>query len=134
MEVSVSILNILNDLEFTKQVYNLEASGVDSFHVDPMDGKFVTPNDLEEMYLAFSKLKNITMLPIEVHLMTKDLEENIDRFASLEPHSLIFHPEDLSEEEVLKYINQIKSYGVKPGLAVKPNTSIESIKIGRAHV
>ncbi len=128
MEVSVSILNILNDLEFTKQVYNLEASGVDSFHVDPMDGKFVTPNNLEEMYLAFSKLKNITMLPIEVHLMTKDLEENIDRFVSLEPHSLVFHPEDLSEEEVLKYINQIKSYGVKPGLAVKPNTSIESIK------
>ncbi len=128
MEVSVSILNILNQPDFARIIYNLEASGIDYFHIDPMDGKFVIPNNLEEMYESFSKLKNITMMPIEVHLMTEDLEDNIDRFASLEPHSLLFHPEGLSDEEILKYIEQIKDYGVKPGLAVKPETSINSIK------
>lgn len=80
------------------------------------------------MYSQFLKLKNTTMIPIEVHLMTKDLNVNIDRFASLEPHSLIFHPEGLKDKEILKYIEKIKSYGVKPGLALKPNTSVNSIK------
>ena len=128
MEVSVSILNILNHPDFAKNIYNLEASGVDYFHIDPMDGKFVTPNNLDEMYEVFFKLKSLTMIPIEVHLMTEDLENNIDKFASLEPNSLVFHPEGLSEEEVLKYIAQIKEYNVKPGLAIKPDTSINSIK------
>lgn len=128
MEVSVSILSILNHPEFAKIIYSLEASGVDYFHIDPMDGKFVEPNNLEDMYNHFSKLKSMTMIPIEVHLMTEDLEENIDKFASLEPHSLVFHPEGLTEEEVLKYIEQIKVYGIKPGLALKPNTSINSVK------
>ena len=68
------------------------------------------------------------MIHIEIHFMTKNLGKNIDRFASLEPYSLIFHPEGLTEEEINKYINQIKSYGVKPGLALKPNTSVDSIK------
>lgn len=37
MEISVSILKILKNKDFTKQIYNLEASGVDYFHIDPMD-------------------------------------------------------------------------------------------------
>ena len=91
-------------------------------------GKFVNNNNLEEMYSHLLKLKNTTMLPIEIHLMTENLKENIDRFASLEPHSLIFHPEGLNDEEILGFIEQIKSYGIKVGLALKPNTSINSIK------
>ena len=102
MEISVSILSLKNDIEFSKEIYNLEASNIDYFHIDPMDGKFVEQNNLEDMYDKFSKLKNITMIPVEVHLMTEDLEDNIDRFASLEPHSLIFHPEGLSDEEIIK--------------------------------
>lgn len=128
MEISVSILSILNNPNFAKEVYNLEASGVDYFHIDPMDGKFVVEDNIEEMFSQFSKLKSITMIPIEIHLMTKDLEENIDRFASLEPHTILFHPEGLDSNQITKYLDQIKDYGVKAGLVLKPDTSINSIK------
>ena len=37
MEISNSILSILNNPEFTKIIYNLEVSGIDYFHIDPMD-------------------------------------------------------------------------------------------------
>ncbi len=128
MEISVSILSILNNPNFAQEIYNLEASGIDYFHIDVMDGKFVKNDNLEDMYEHLLKLRNITMIPIEVHLMTKNLKENISRFASLEPHSLIFHPEGIKEEEVLEYIKEIRSYGIKPGLAIKPETSINSVK------
>ena len=50
MEVSVSILNILDKPDFARIIYNLESSGIEYFHIDPMDGQFVENNNLDEIY------------------------------------------------------------------------------------
>ena len=39
MDISVSILDLKED-RFVKDIYNLEEAGINSFHIDVMDGKF----------------------------------------------------------------------------------------------
>lgn len=119
MEISVTFLDLDENKLFSREIYNLEASGTDYLHVDVMDGKFVKKNNLDLAYERYNMLKNITMLPVEVHLMTKDLEKHIVNWASLAPYSIIFHPENLSEREIIEYIKLIKSYGVKPRSSCK---------------
>lgn len=128
MEISLTFLNMPEQKSFSKEIYNLEASGVDYFHVDVMDGKFVKKNNMEVMYEKARILKTLTMIPVEIHLMTKNLKENIMRFASLNPYSIIFHTEGLKTEDIKQCIKLIKSYGVKPGIAVSPKTGINSVK------
>ena len=128
MEISTSILNV-NEEKITETFYNIEAAKTDYFHIDVMDGKFVSNNTVDKMQQYIDILSGITNTPIEVHLMVKDVKKYIDIFIPNNPTKIIFHAKALkNSEEVFKMIEYIKDNNIQVGLALNPEDSIDSIK------
>lgn len=98
MDISVSILDLKED-RFVKDIYNLEEAGINSFHIDVMDGKFPeSKNNIDNMYSKTSILNQVSIMKKDVHLMTYDLERNIDLFSFLEPDIITVHYEAIIKE------------------------------------
>ena len=128
MEISTSILNIKEE-NITETFYNIEAAKTDYFHIDVMDGKFVSNNTVDKMQQYIDILSGITNTPIEVHLMVKDVKKYIDIFIPNNPTKIIFHAKALkNSEEVFKMIEYMKDNNIQVGLALNPEDSIDSIK------
>lgn len=68
VEISTSILSVKKD-EIIKKIYELETSGTDFFHIDVMDGKFVENNTTDLMLLYSEYIKQISNIPLDIHLM-----------------------------------------------------------------
>ena len=127
IEISTSILNVERE-NAMKVFYGLEVAHTDYFHIDVMDGRFVQKNTVELMQEYANSIKQMSNIPIDVHLMVEDVKEFVDEYAGIEPNIITFHIEAAkSREEIINYINLIKSTGAKVGIALKPNTKIEEV-------
>lgn len=127
VEVSTSILSVKKGEE-SATFFELEAAKTDYFHIDVMDGKFVEKDTYQKMLEYASYIKRISNLPLDVHLMVKDVKKSIDEFLSVEPNIITFHYEACkNKEEVYELIKYIKENNCKVGISVKPNTDIEEI-------
>ena len=127
VEISTSILSVDKENSI-KTFYDLEVAKTDYFHIDVMDGKFVSQNTEEKMYTFSNEIKQMSNLPLDVHLMVENIKENIDRYLSLAPDIITFHIEACkSKEEVKKYIKYLQENEIKCGISIKPNTNIEEI-------
>lgn len=127
VEISTSVLSVEPD-NSVKTFYNLEVANTDYFHIDVMDGKFVENDTKERMKGYTNQIKQISNLPIDVHLMVEDIEKYIEEYMSFMPNIITFHYEACqNKEDILKLISYIKDKGIKVGLAISPNTSEEKI-------
>ena len=79
IEVSASILSLKNE-NVIQTLYNLETAGIDYFHIDVMDGEFVKNNTVDRMIEYCEYLNSISNLPLDVHLMVKDVPKYISSF------------------------------------------------------
>ena len=110
---------------FEKEVKELEESGIDSFHIDIMDGRFV-PNfamSLGDMqYIA-----KHTEKPLDVHLMIEHPSNMIDVFLrNLRKGDTVYiHPE--AEYHPSTTLQKVIDAGMIPGIAINPGTSIETV-------
>ncbi len=113
VEISTSILNVEKE-NATKVFYGLEVAHTDYFHIDVMDGKFVPKNTVEIMKEYSNTIKQMSNIPLDVHLMVENVKEFIDEYISLEPNIITFHLEATkNKEEVMELINYIKESGSK---------------------
>ncbi len=127
MEIATSILNV-KEAESIKTFYRLEIAHIDYFHIDVMDGNFVKNNTIELMERYADSLKNITNIPLDIHLMVKDIKKYVDEFASCMPRNITFHIEATeNKEEAIQLIKYIKEQDCKVGIAVNPETDITEI-------
>ena len=127
VEVSTSLLNVKKE-DVLGCVYNLEVAKTDYFHIDVMDGKFVEQDTTEMMHEYCSNIKQISNLPLDVHLMVEDVKSYIDSFIPYEPNIITFHIEACKDkDEVLELIKYIKENNIKVGISIKPNTKVEEI-------
>ena len=127
IEVSTSILSVEKGNE-AETFMLLEKSKTDYFHIDVMDGKFVSQDTYHKMIEYSNYIKRISNLPLDIHLMVEDVETGIEVFSADEPNIITFHLEACkSKEEVMKNINLIKEKGSRVGIAIKPETPIEKI-------
>lgn len=128
VEISASILSV-NEENTIQTLYNLETANIDYFHIDVMDGEFVEKNTTNKMLEYCEYLNNISTLPLDVHLMVKDVPSYVYSFLSFEPNIITFHLEAAeSKEQALEWINIIKENNVRVGISVKPDTKIEEIE------
>ena len=127
VEVATSLLDVKKE-EIIQTIYNLETAGTNYFHIDVMDGKFVENNTVEIMREYTEYIKNITTIPIEVHLMVKEIEEYVKSYLVIEPNIIFFHIEACKNQtEVMKFIAFIKENHCKVGLCVSPKTDMNDI-------
>ena len=110
-----------------KEVKDLEKGGIDSFHIDIMDGRYV-PN----FAMSLNDLKcirSLTKKPLDVHLMVEHPINTIDLFThSLKKGDTIYiHPE--AEYHPSTTLQRIIDAGITPGIAINPGTSIEEVKM-----
>ena len=126
-EISTSILNAEKGKE-AEIILALEKARTDYIHIDVMDGEFVEKNTYKKMLELSSYVRRISNMPLDVHLMVKDVETAISVFAPVEANLITFHLEACKDEkEVFKFINMIKDVHSRVGIAVKPETKIEEI-------
>lgn len=127
VEVSTSFLNAKED-NIIKTIYDLEVAKTDYFHIDVMDGKFVENDTVEKMRKYTESIKNVSNVPIEVHLMVNNVEEYVKDYIEMDVNSITFQIEACkNEKEVLKQISYIKQNNCKVGLAISPKTKIEKV-------
>ena len=127
VEISASILSVEPEKSIQK-FYDLEVAHTDYFHIDVMDGKFVENNTRDKMLEYTNQIKQISNIPLDVHLMVENIEQNIEEYSPYEPNRITFHYEACkNKQEVEKYIKNIKDNGIKVGISVKPETNIEEI-------
>ncbi len=127
VEISASILDSKED-EAAKIFYNLEVAKIDYFHIDVMDGKFVEKNTVDKMNKYSNILKQITTLPLDVHLMVEDVETYIKLYSAIEPNMITFHLEAIKDKEKIhEMIKLVKDNNCKVGIAIKPSTEVKEI-------
>ncbi len=110
-----------------KEVRALEEGGIDSFHIDIMDGRYV-----QNFAMSLNDLKcirELTKKPLDVHLMVEHPINTIDLFTrNLHSGDTIYiHPE--AEYHPSTTLQRIIDCGLIPGIAINPGTSIEEVKM-----
>lgn len=121
-KVSVSFLSSKNKEE---DLIKLGATDADYIHVDVMDGKFVKNKNLP--FKLLDRLSYTLQKRLDVHLMVNKPNKFIEEYATLNSEYITIHVE-LPKEVIDSSIELIKSYGIKCGLAIKPNTDINLLK------
>lgn len=127
VEISTSILGV-DEQEAMKTFYDLEVAKTDYYHIDVMDGKFVEKDTSVLMYSYASSIKQMSNVPLDVHLMVSNVTEYIDEYIDLKPHFITIHYEACKDKnEVKKLIEYIKKNDIQCGLSIKPETKVEEI-------
>lgn len=126
VEVSTSILSV-NKENSLGVFYDLEVAKTDYFHIDVMDGEFVENSTIEIMQTYCNQIKEISNIPLDVHLMVKDIKTFINAFIPYSPNMITFHLEACEKKEVKNIIRYLQENNIKVGLSIKPSTNIEEI-------
>jgi ribulose-phosphate 3-epimerase len=119
VKITVSILT-KNDKE---TILKLNNTNLDYFHIDVMDGKFV--NEINFPISKIEKIKEYVNKPLDIHLMVEKPNDYLDKLPFSKIEYITIHHEVLNND--LTILDKIKSYGIKCGISVKPNTDIKDI-------
>ncbi|MEE9254029.1 MAG: ribulose-phosphate 3-epimerase [Pseudomonadales bacterium] len=101
------------------------AAGADLIHFDVMDNHYV-PN-LTIGPLVMRSLRDAGVdAPMDIHLMAKPVDALIQEFLQFQPAFVTIHPE--STAHLHRSLELIRDGGAKPGVALNPGTSLESLR------
>ena len=122
MELSVSLLNAKDRISAVNILNNSE---INYFHIDVMDGKFVSQSSF-----PFKEIKEISKASnkfLDIHLMVKkpiSLIKKIEKLSNI--NNITIHLE--IDKDINKILTKIKEHGIKRGIAIKPGTDVNLLK------
>ena len=108
---------------FGEEIARMDKAGADMMHLDIMDAHFVPNLTFGAPVIKF--VRKYTDKPFDVHLMISEPLKYIEDFAKAGADIITFHVE--SDSDIKATIDKIKSFGLKAGLVIKPNTPVESV-------
>ena len=120
MKVGVSFFSskdIVRDLKI------LNDTDVDYIHVDIMDGKFVSNKTMP--FKEMRHISDFTDKRLDVHLMVEDASKYIPLYVELNAEYITIHIE--IDEDIESDLKLIKSFGIKAGLSIKPDTKVSEL-------
>lgn len=120
--LSSSILSA-NFAKLADQIHEAENAGCDWIHIDVMDGHFV-PNITMGPFIV-ETCRQITRLPLDVHLMVKTPEKFIKDFADAGSSNLTIHIE--GNANIHRTLQEIRGLNCKVGIALNPGTPTHAI-------
>ncbi|MBQ6840998.1 MAG: ribulose-phosphate 3-epimerase [Bacilli bacterium] len=118
MKVAVSYLKSDN---YKKCIAKIDESKADFIHVDLCDGKYVEAKNFTTSEVT--KLLSFTRKPLDIHLMVQEPIKYIDALALLNVSTITIHLDGCKDPA--HTIEYIKSMGLKIGIAINPDESIE---------
>lgn len=116
--LSANFINLQADCEM------LNSSVADWYHLDVMDGTFVPNITFGPMIIEF--LRKASTKTFDVHLMIEHPEKYAEAFQKAGADILTVHYEACTH--LHRNIQQIKSLGMKAGVALNPHTPVELLK------
>lgn len=122
MIIAPSILSA----DFTRlgeEIRAVEAAGADWIHVDVMDGVFVPNITIGQPVVRL--VRQVTKLPLDVHLMIVDPGRYVEEFAAAGADYIVVHEEACTH--LHRVLQQIKAAGKKAGVSLNPATPVEAI-------
>ncbi len=115
--LSANYLNLEADCKM------LNESEADWYHLDVMDGNFVPNISFGPMLIEF--FRKATTKVCDVHLMIVNPENYAEQFKNAGADNLTVHIEACNH--LHRNIQQIKSLGMKAGIAVNPHTPVSEL-------
>ncbi len=115
--LSANYLNLQSDCEM------LNTSEADWYHLDVMDGRFVPNISFGPMLVEF--FRKATTKVCDVHLMILEPEKFAEQFKNAGADILTVHIEACTH--LHRNIQQIKSLGMKAGVALNPHTPVSGL-------
>ena len=113
-----------NFLQLQQDCDMLNSSEAAWWHLDIMDGRFVPNISYGPIIVKF--IRSTTKSFCDVHLMIEEPEKFIDAFVAAGADQLTVHWEACIH--LHRTIQQIKSCGIKAGVAVNPHTPVHFLK------
>jgi ribulose-phosphate 3-epimerase len=127
MVVKAEIVPSILSADFSalgEEIRKVEKSGCKRLHLDVMDGHFV-PN-ITFGPVVIQAIRKRTKLYLQTHLMIESPEKYLKDFKEAGADCLIVHQEACCDFQ--KTIKKIKSLGMDVGVALRPKTSLETIR------
>jgi len=122
-QIGPSVLNAdLSDLAGQSQL--LLDQGADYLHLDVMDGNFVPNLSFGHSVVACLRKKIVGAI-FDVHMMVTRPEQWVEEMAKAGADNYTFHIEATESPEDL--CQKIRKNGMKPGVALKPGTSVDTV-------
>jgi ribulose-phosphate 3-epimerase len=115
--LSANFLNLQSDCDM------LNESEADWFHLDVMDGRFVPNISFGPMLVKF--FRKATKKVCDVHLMIEDPCNYAEQFKNAGADNLSVHIEACPH--LHRNIQQIRSLGMKAGVAINPHTPVSTL-------
>ncbi len=124
VKVAPSILSA-DFVNLERDIRHIAQCGADYVHIDVMDGVFV-PNITIGIPVV-AAIRNITALPLDVHLMIDRPLRYVEQFCDAGADIVTIHTEADTEANNQEALRRIRAKGVRAAVSIKPGTPVQAV-------
>ena len=121
--LAVSLLE-MNYGHLARGLKEIEQAGANYVHIDMMDGSFVPSLGIGTRLIEGIRISS--SLVFDVHMMVREPERFLERVAQAGADIITVHYEAC--HDVKKTLEEIHGLGLRAGLALNPETSVDALE------